>query len=93
MKAVRVDKQLLERIRRCDPAARQEIGQSIASAQAFFGAPHVHGGAGVRKLKDQWYEVRSGLDMRLIFRNSDECLSFEFMGNHDEVRRFLKGAK
>jgi hypothetical protein len=31
--------------------------------------------------------------MRLIFRNSDECLSFEFMGNHDEVRRFLKGAK
>jgi ribosomal protein S27AE len=51
----------------------------------------VHGGAGVRKLKERWYEVRSDLDLRLIFRDCDECLSFEFMGNHDEVRRFLKG--
>jgi mRNA-degrading endonuclease YafQ of YafQ-DinJ toxin-antitoxin module len=44
-------------------------------------------------VKDRWYEVRSGLDLRLIFRDCDECLSFEFMGSHDEVRRFLKGLK
>jgi hypothetical protein len=93
MKAVRIDKGLLAEIRRRDPAARLEIGQAISSAQAFFGAPHVHAGAGVRKLRNQWYEVRSGLDLRLIFRDCDECLSFEFMGSHDEVRRFLKGVK
>jgi hypothetical protein len=81
------------RIRRRDTSARLEIGQAIASAQAFFGAPHVHGGAGVRKLKDQWYEVRCGLELRLIFRDCEEWLSFEFMGSHDEVRRFLKGVK
>ena len=93
MKAVRIDKGLLAEIRRRDPAVRLEIGQAIASAQAFFGAPHVHGGAGVRKLKDRWYEVRSGLDLRLVFRDCDECLSFEFMGSHDEVRRVLQGVK
>jgi hypothetical protein len=93
MKATRIDKALLAEIRRRDPSARLEIGQAIASAQAFFGAPHVHGGAGVRKLNDQWYEVRSGLELRLIFRDCEECLSFEFMGSHDEVRRFLKGVK
>ena len=93
MKAVRIDKRLLAEVRRRDPAARLEIGRAIASAQAFFGTPHAHGGASVRKLKDRWYEVRSGLDLRLIFRDCDECLSFEFMGNHDEVRRFLKGVK
>jgi hypothetical protein len=93
MKAPRIDKALLAEIRRHDPSARLEIGHSIASAQAFFGAPDVHGGAGVRKLKGQWYEVRSGLGLRLIFRDCEECLSFEFMGSHDEVRRFLKGVK
>jgi hypothetical protein len=93
MKSVRIDRQLLARIRQCNPAARQEIGHAITSAQAFFGAPHLHGGAGVRKLKDRWYEVRSGLDLRLIFRDCDDCLSFEFTGSHDEVRRFLKGVK
>jgi hypothetical protein len=93
MKAMRIDKGLLAEIRRRKPAARLEIGQAIASAQAFFGAPHVHGGAGVRKLKGQWYEVRSGLELRLIFRDCEECLSFEFMGSHDVGRRFLKGVK
>jgi hypothetical protein len=91
MKAVRIDKGLPAEIRRRGPAARLEIGQAIAPAQAFFGAPHVPTGAGVRQLKDRWYEVRSGLDLRLIFRDCEECLSLEFMGNHDEVRRFLRG--
>ncbi|MBL9187988.1 MAG: hypothetical protein JNK23_10950 [Opitutaceae bacterium] len=93
MKEVRIDSRLLAELRRLSATERRAAGEAIALAQEFFGAPHVHTGAGVRKLKGRWYEVRAGLDQRIVFRECEDCLSFEFMGNHDDVQRFLKGAK
>ena len=80
-------------IRKLGADERGEIGAAIAAAQEVFGAPHTHAGAGLRKLKGRWYEVRAGLAVRLVFCERDDCLSFEFMGNHDAVRRFIKAAK
>ena len=93
MKDVRIEQRLLAAIRQLAPAERREIGGAIAATQEAFGSPHAHTGVGVRKLKGRWYEMRVGLDRRLIFRECDDCLSFEFMGNHDAVQRFLKAAK
>ena len=93
MKDVRIDRTLLTLIRKLAAGERREIGAAIGEAQESFGSPHVHAGAGVRKLKGRWYEVRAGLELLLVFKECDDCLSFEFMGNHDEVRRFLKGLK
>jgi hypothetical protein len=93
VKEVRIDRAVLAAIRRQDKSARKRIGEAIAAAQDTFGDPHGHSGAGVRKLKGSWYETRAGLGLRLIFKDCGDCLSFEFMGRHDEVRRFLKGAK
>ena len=93
MKDVRIDDRLLAAIRKLAATERREIGGAIAAAQEVFGSPHTHTGAGVRKLKGRWYEVRAGLDRRLIFRECDDCLSFEFIGNRDEVQRFLKSEK
>ena len=93
MKDVRIDRTLLTLIRKLAAGERREIGAAIGEAQELFGNPHGHAGGGVRKLKGRWYEVRAGLELRLVFKECDDCLSFEFMGNHDEVRRFLKGLK
>jgi hypothetical protein len=93
VKEIRIEQRLLAAIRKLAAAERRELGGSIAAAQEAFGAPHAHTGAGVRKLKGRWYEVRAGLERRLVFRECDDCLSFEFMGNHDDVQRFLKSAK
>lgn len=93
MKDVRIDTRLLAAIRKLTAVERREIGHAISATQDAFGSPHTHSGAGVRKLKGRWYEVRAGLSLRLIFCERDDCLSFEFMGNHDEVQRFLKSGK
>jgi len=55
-----------------------------------MGWPHLHKGAGLRKLRDEYYEARIGLKERLLFENTPEALVFEFIGNHDEIKRFLK---
>jgi hypothetical protein len=93
VKDVRIDPTLLAALRKLPAAERRELGEAIAAAQSAFGSPHTHLGAGVRKLKGRWYEVRAGLHQRNVFCECDDCLSFEFMGNHDAVRQFLKGLK
>ena len=55
-----------------------------------MGIPHLHRGIGLRKLRDDYFEIRVGLKARLVFENTPTGLFFEFLGNHDEVKRFLK---
>ncbi len=91
MKDVRIEPALLKEIRRQPVAERRAIGRRIGEIQRVIGWPHLHKGVGLRKLRDEYFEARTSLKERLIFENAPEALVFEFMGNHDEVKRFLKG--
>ncbi len=91
MKSVRIEAALLKEIRRRSPRERRKIGGRIVEIQRVAGWPHLHKGAGLRKLRAEYFEARIGLKERLVFENTPEALVFEFMGNHDEVKRFLKG--
>jgi mRNA-degrading endonuclease RelE of RelBE toxin-antitoxin system len=91
LKAVRIHPDLLKAIRAMPPAERKAIGEQIAQAQRLMGQPHLHRGVGLRKLRDDWYEVRIGLKLRLVFEHTANALSFEFLGDHDDVKSFLKG--
>jgi len=90
LKAIRIEPDLLKAIRAMPVAGRKVVGERIAEAQCLLGQPHLHRGAGLRKLRDDWYEIRVGLKLRLVFENSPEALIFEFLGDHDDVKRFLK---
>ena len=69
---------------------RRKIGQRIAEAQRSIGQPHLHKGLGLRKLHENIYEIRVGLKERLVFENLADELVFEFLGDHDGVKNFLK---
>ena len=69
---------------------RVEIGQSIDLLQKSLGLPHQHAGLDIRKLVKNYFEMRVGLDLRLIFKVERDAITFTFAGTHDEVRRFLK---
>ena len=90
MKEIHIEPGLLRQIRAKTAVERRQIGQRIAEPQKFIGQPHLHKGMGLRKLRDNFYEIRVGLKQRLIFENASNALVFEFLGNHDEVKRFLK---
>ena len=89
LKAIRIHPGLLREIRAKPAAQRRQIGERIAEAQRCIGQPHSHRRVGLRKLQDEWYEIRVGLKKRLVFENAPATLVFEFLGNHDEVKRFL----
>lgn len=90
MKAIRIHPDLLKGIRAMSAKDRKAVGQRIAEAQRLMGQPHLHRGVGLRKLRDEWYEIRFGLKLRLVLENTADALSFEFLGDHDDVKSFLK---
>jgi mRNA-degrading endonuclease YafQ of YafQ-DinJ toxin-antitoxin module len=79
------------RVRDYPRETRGKIGLALQRLEQDFGHPHQHCGLGIRKLTGSFFEIRVGLDIRLIFQNRAECLLFVMAGNHDEVQRFLRG--
>lgn len=67
-----------------------EINAAIARLPEIIGQPHRHSGAGVRRLRPSIFEIRAGLDTRVIFLLESGDVVLLFADNHDEVRRFLK---
>jgi hypothetical protein len=87
---IELDAELLSDIRRLSKIDQKEIGELIQQVRRSFGHPHFHGGAGIRDLGENVYECRRNLRQRLIFTAHQGFLYFHMMGNHDQVRQFLK---
>lgn len=86
-----IDPDFLEQLRGMEKEERKEVGDLIREICASFGFPHVHAGIGIRDLGKGFYEGRDGLEHRVIFeRISARVLYFHMIGNHDDIRRFLK---
>ena len=52
---------------------------------------HLHGGVGLRKIHPSGiFEARVGLGLRLIFGYKDDEIYFHRLGNHDDIRKYLK---
>ena len=47
-------------------------------------------GIGLKSLKPGIWEARAGLADGILFRWRGDLVEFLFVGNHDEIRRFLK---
>jgi mRNA-degrading endonuclease RelE of RelBE toxin-antitoxin system len=87
---IEIDPELLQQLRALDKDQRRVIGERIEKVRVSFGHPHLHGGTGLRALRSGVYECRLNLRQRLVFTLEPGSLYFHFMGNHEEVNRFLK---
>lgn len=80
--------------KRAREAGREgEVAATLRLMLTGFGNPHAHSGLGIRKLGKHLYECRTGLNWRLIFQARKGVLTFDFAGNHDEVRKYLRGIR
>ncbi|MBF0330747.1 MAG: hypothetical protein HQL17_02330 [Candidatus Omnitrophica bacterium] len=50
----------------------------------------IYQGLGLKRLKGDFWEVRYGLKVRILFRWEGALVEFLLAGNHDDVKRFLK---
>ena len=50
----------------------------------------VHKGVGLKRLREDFWEVRKGIKSRILFRWKGDLVEFVIAGNHNDVKRFLK---
>ena len=53
----------------------------------------VSSGIGLKKLSLRLWEVRAGIDLRVVFSIDSDALNLVYAGNHNEIRRYLKRDK
>jgi hypothetical protein len=72
-------------------AELEEVAQRLTSLLEAFGKPHQHAGLGVRRLEDNAFEFRISRGVRVIFlHQKPNVLNLMMIGNHDDVRAWLK---
>ncbi len=69
---------------------RAAILKLVLDLEIALASPQEHTGLGLRKLHPAgFWEARAGLSLRAVFRLDKDEATFVFLGNHDEVKRFL----
>ena len=87
---VRLAPRFLRAAKKLPAADRLRIQEAINAAVEAWGNPHGHAGAGIRRLRENAFECRCGLSLRLVFFAEPGCLTFFTLGNHDEIQSLLK---
>lgn len=91
MKPLDFSNSFRKQVRDSPKETRKKIGLALQGLERDFGNPHQHRGLGIRRLTGNFFEIRVGLDIRLVFQNRSDCLLFVMAGNHNEVQKFLRG--
>jgi mRNA-degrading endonuclease RelE of RelBE toxin-antitoxin system len=47
-------------------------------------------GIGLKRLQDNFWEIRQGIHYRILFRWSHDLIEFILAGDHDSIKDFLK---
>lgn len=78
-------------IKRLPPTDKSEVKAAAnLLIEVLFKDRDIYQGLGLKRLKSDFWEVRYGLKVRVLFRWEGDLVEFLLAGNHDGVKRFLK---
>jgi len=70
---------------------KQEIKElCIYLIDILSGECAISGGLGLKNLKKNFWEIRKGLKLRILFRWQSDRIEFILAGTHDDIKNFLK---
>ena len=71
-------------------ADRDQISESLRVLADGFGRPHLHTGLGIRRLRKDLFECRTGLHWRIVFFAEKGLLTAYDLMTHDEIKAWLR---
>ena len=86
---VRYDKAFDAELDALSSADRKRVQKSLTTLLLYFDGGPKPLGIGLRKLRGSSWEIRAGLDLRVLFKLEDDVATFALVGSHDDVRRAL----
>ncbi len=76
--------------RRLNSLDQQIVDGAVFRLDRYLETRQASVGLGVKKLAPGIFEVRIGLSLRIVYVQEGLKVFLALLGNHDEVRRFLK---
>ena len=64
--------------------------EAISNLVIFFETKKRTPGLGLKKLRKNYWEIRTDLKDRILFRLKEDVVEFIIAGNHNEIKRYLK---
>ena len=92
-KPLSIDPAVLQRLQSLPKTEKVECLLALCELAEFFGRPHVRRGLGIRKLGNKLFECRGNVALRFLFQDRPADLFVFFLGNHDEIKKFLRSGK
>lgn len=79
-------------LRYYDQKEQYKIIEVIELLVKFFEKSQIPHGLGLKLLKPKRriWEARAGSNIRIIFRYEKNLLEFALVGNHDDIKRYIK---
>lgn len=77
-------------LKKLDPDAKDKVKTAVNRYVDFFEGGQRPEGLGLKKFSKDVWEIRVDLKMRVIFRFEGELVQWGLVGNHDDIKRFLK---
>lgn len=78
------------RYRSLDSSRQKRIDRALLQLEALYAQSQKPFGIGLKSLKPGIWEIRAGIDDRILFRWTGDVVELLLVGDHDEIRRFLK---
>lgn len=76
--------------RALDPSRRHRVDRALHQLALLYEQRQRPFGLGLKSLKPGIWEIRAGLDDRVLFRWTGDLVELLLVGNHDEIRRILR---
>ncbi len=76
--------------RKAAPEIQQRAIRAIDQLLDYYATGRRPLGLGLRRLRGECWEIRAGLDLRVVFELRHDRLTLALIGTHDAVRRFLR---
>lgn len=83
-------KRFLSLAEKLAPAEIDAVNGALRALPESWGQPHAHHGLSIRRLAPGLYELRVGLSLRIVFDALPPLLRCDFIGNHDDIRTYLR---
>ncbi len=68
------------------------LGSCLAFLDVLEKRSSIPSGIGLKRLQGDYWEIRTGLRNRVLFRWQEDVVEFILAGNHDSIRRYLKSS-
>jgi hypothetical protein len=73
------------------PKTKQEVKElCTALIDVLSGEKELSVGLGLKNLRKNFWEIRKGLKLRVLFRWRTDNVEFVLAGTHEEIKRYLK---